>query len=163
LSPRFVNPYADLVAGRDPVELYAENTREVAALVGGWPAARWTASYAPGKWSAARILLHMLHVEIVDGYRLRLALTDPEYVVQPFDPEAFMAAEPLADGKAAFAAWSALRPVHEALLSAVPAERWDRPFRHPEAGEMTIRDLAGIWSGHDRHHLAQLRAIAAGG
>lgn len=155
----FVNPYRHLVEGHDLLEIFQENALALPALVAGWPAERWASTYAPGKRSANEILLHLLHVELVDGYRLRMALSDPAYVVQPFDPDAWLAAERDTDGPAALAAWRALRKVNLALLRAVPKERWTRPFVHPEAGEMTIGDLAGIWSGHELHHLAQLTAI----
>jgi hypothetical protein len=155
----FVNPYRDRVEGRDPIEVFSENARTIPALVERWTPAQFAASYAPGKWSGARLLVHLLQIEIVDGFRLRMALSDPAYVVQPFEPEAWMAAEPLADGPAALAAWRGLRAVDLELWRSVPAGRWDLPFQHPETGDMTLRDLAGIWSGHELHHLDHLREI----
>jgi hypothetical protein len=155
----FVNPYHDLVDGRDLVSLFAQTARELPDLVAVWSAERFASSYAPGKWSGHRIVLHMLHVELVDGLRLRMALSTPGYVVQSFDPEAWMEADPIADGPRAVAAWSALRSLHLDLLHSLAPGDWGRSFIHPAAGPMTVRDLAGIWVGHDLHHLIQLREI----
>jgi uncharacterized damage-inducible protein DinB len=156
----FSNPYADLVRDRDLVSTFEETATTVPDKVRNWSDPQFAATYAPGKWSAHRILLHMLHVEMIDGVRLRMARTDPSYVVQSFVPEAWMKSESLASGPVAIAAWSALRAVNLALWREVRPDEWDRPFKHPASGDMTLRNLAQIWSGHDLHHLAQLRQIA---
>lgn len=153
----FVNPYAEWVAGHDPLALFRRTAEELPALVAGWRSAEWSATYTPGKRSGGRILLHLLHVEMIDGVRLRMALSTPGYSVQPFEPDAWMESDPVDDGPRALAAWSALRALDLALWRTVGD--WDLGFAHPECGEMTLRDLAGVWNGHDRHHLEQLRAI----
>jgi hypothetical protein len=119
--------------------------------------------YAPGKWTAREILLHLTHVELVDGVRLRMALSEPGYVVQPFDPEEWMRVERSPTGPQIVSCHQLLRRLNLALWDAVPLSRWERPFGHPECGTMTLRDLAAIWAGHELHHLAQLRAIGAVG
>jgi hypothetical protein len=155
----FSNPYENLVRDRDLVSTFDETATAIPDSVRGWTNEQLAWTYAPGKWSAHRILLHMLHVEMIDGVRLRMARTDPSYVVQSFVPEAWMKTEPLADGSIVIAAWSALRVVNLALWREVRPDEWDRPFKHPASGDMTLRNLAQIWSGHDLHHLAQLRQI----
>lgn len=155
----FLNPYRALIGRRDPVEVMAQTSQELPALVRRWPAVRFSDSYAPDKRSGHRILLHLLHVELVDGVRLRMALSTPGYAVQPFDPDAWMEAEPLANGPQALVTWSALRAVHLQLWRVVTPVQWALPFRHPECGSMTLGNLAEIWAGHDLHHLHQLRAI----
>jgi hypothetical protein len=156
----FSNPYEDLVGDRDLFSIFNETATTVPVAVKGWTSAQFARTYSPGKWSAGRILLHMLHVEMIDGVRLRMARTDPSYVVQAFDPEAWMKTEALTDGPAVISAWSALRVVNLAVWREVEPEEWDRAFQHPACGDMTLRNLAQIWSGHDLHHLGQLRQIA---
>src|SRR5262245_38412884 len=157
----FSNPYEVVVAGRNPLEIFEETSKAIPAAVAGWSDADFARSYAPGKWSAHRILLHVLHVELIDGVRLRMARSDPDYVVQALDPEAWMANESFADGNAVLAAWKPLRALNLALWREVRDDEWDRPFQHPACGDMTLRNLAQIWSGHDLHHLAQLKTIAS--
>ena len=101
----------------------------------------------------------MWHVEMIDGVRLRMARSDPGYVVQAFDPQAWMANETFFDGRAVLAAWTPMRALNLALWREVPDEQWDRPFQHPACGDMTPRNLAQIWSGHDLHHMGQLGAL----
>jgi hypothetical protein len=157
----FVNPYAALLGGREPREVMAASVDELSRLVRDWPAARYDASYEPGKWTARQILLHLAHVEMIDGVRLRMALSEPNYVVQPFTPDAWVAAEVPPSGPDALAEFHAMRRMNLDLWRAVPADRWRQPFRHPECGTMTLEDLASICAGHELHHLAQLGRIGA--
>jgi uncharacterized damage-inducible protein DinB len=157
----FVNPYAALLEGRDPRDVMAASVGELSAIVRDWPAARYDASYAPGKWTARQILLHLAHVEMIDGVRLRMALSETDYVVQPFTPDAWLDAEQPRSGPEVVAEFQAMRRMNLGLWRAVPADRWRTPFRHPECGTMTLEDLASICAGHELHHLAQLRHIAA--
>lgn len=155
----FVNPYAPLLEGRDARDVLAASVDELSRLVRDWPAARYDASYAPGKWTARQILLHLAHVEMIDGVRLRMALSEPDYVVQPFTPDAWVGAEEPRPGADVMADFHAMRRMNLGLWRTVPADRWRQPFRHPECGRMTLEDLAGICAGHELHHLAQLRQI----
>lgn len=156
----FVNPYQALLQGREPRGVLAASVDELNAVVLGWPAARYDRSYAAGKWTARQILLHLAHVEMVDGVRLRMALAEPDYVVQPFTPDAWVDAEQPPPGPAVLAQFHAMRRMNLGLWEAVPADRWRAPFRHPECGTMTLEDLASICAGHELHHLAQLQDIA---
>jgi DinB superfamily len=158
----FVNPYQALIDRRDPVQILEHTLSELPAQMRIWAQSRFVDTYAPGKRAAHRILLHLLHVELVDSVRLRMALSTPDYAVQPFEPDAWMRAESLDSSPMAISAWSALRAINLVLWKALPALEWNRAFQHPEYGTMTLRDLAGLWAGHDVHRLNQLRAIEEG-
>jgi hypothetical protein len=155
----FVNPYAELLRGRHPVDVMASSVNDLSHLVRDWPGSLYDASYAPGKWTARQILLHLAHVEMIDGVRLRMALAESDYVVQPFTPDAWVAAEQPASGPDVLADFHAMRRMNLALWRGVPPDRWRASFRHPECGTMTLEDLASICAGHELHHLAQLREI----
>ena len=155
----FVNPYESSLEGRDPRDVMEASVRDLSELVSGWQAAKYDASYALGKWTARQILLHLAHVEMIDGVRLRMALSEPDYLVQPFTPDAWVHAEEPPSGPEALAEFHAMRRMNLGLWRAVPTARWRQPFRHPECGTMTLEDLAAICAGHELHHLAQLRQI----
>ena len=155
----FVNPYEALLEGRDARDVMAASVDDLATLVRDWPEARFEASYEPGKWTARQILMHLAHVEMIDGVRLRMALSERDYVVQPFTPDAWVRAEAPPPGLQVLAEFHAMRRMNLGLWQAVPADRWRQPFRHPECGTMTLHDLAAICAGHELHHIAQLRRI----
>ncbi len=154
-------PYADLVGLQDPLSLLAATPGRIAELVRGWDAKRWSRTYAPGKWTAAQIVLHLAHDEIGWCNRVRLALADDAYSVQPYDGARWVDLEPANDPRAALDAFLALRRLNLKLYERIPRERRARPFAHPEMGEISIDWILRTLAGHDLHHLRHLQVIAA--
>jgi DinB superfamily len=151
--------YEDLVGSEDPLELLATTPARIAALVRPWRPARWKASYAPGKWSGAQIVLHLAQDEVGWSKRVRLALNDPGYVVQPYDAAVWVARETPVDALAALDAYLALRTLNLGLYRGIGEEERHRPFRHPQYGEMSIDWILRTLAGHDLHHLRHLEAV----
>ncbi len=154
-------PYGDLVGSEDPLSLLAATPNRIAALVRGWDASRWARTYAPGKWTAAQLVLHLAHDEVGWCNRVRLALTVDGYVVQAYDGAQWVARESPTDPETALAAYLALRRLNLMLYGRIPQDQRARPFPHPELGEISIDWILRTLAGHDLHHLRQLQAIAA--
>lgn len=152
--------YADHVGSDDPLTLLASTPRRIAQLVGTWDRNRWAQPYAPGKWTAAQIMLHLAQDEISWGARVRLALTTENYVVQPFDGPQWVALETPVNPETALGAYLALRELDLPLFKRIPADQRARPFQHPEFGEISVDWILHTLAGHDRHHLEQLQTIA---
>ena len=91
--------------------------------------------------------------------RIRLALNDPGYVIQPYDAAAWVERETPVDGLAALEAYLALRKLNMPLYRGIGDEERRRAFRHPEFGEMSIDWILRTLAGHDLHHLKQLEAV----
>lgn len=156
------NPYAQDLAGREPVASLGETAAEIQRLAAGFDAASWQRSYGPGKWTASELLLHLVQVELVFATRARFALSTGGYVAQPFDQDPFMAVERVAvDGPVALAAFQALRAFNLRLYRALTPMQRDQTFTHPEFGEMAVEDLLAYNAGHDWRHVGHLRQIAA--
>jgi hypothetical protein len=60
--------------------------------------------------------------ELAFAFRLRQALAEPHHVIQPFDQDAWSKPYSSLDGKAALAAFSAIRRWNLALLETVGPE-----------------------------------------
>ena len=97
-------PYAKYLDGRDPVASLVEVPAWIADLLDGWTDEQFERSYAPGKWTARQLLLHLVHAETVFVDRIRFAVTTPNYVVTSFDQDKWMALDPGADARAALSA-----------------------------------------------------------
>jgi len=154
-------PYADLVGSQDPLSLLASTPNRIADLVRGWDARRWSGTYAPGKWTAAQLILHLAQDEIGFGSRVRLALTVDGYVVQPYDGADWVALETPTDPKTALATFLALRRLNLILYGRIPSDQRARPIAHPDLGEISIDWILRTLAGHDLHHLGHLQVIAA--
>jgi len=155
-------PYAELVGTDDPLSLLASTPDRIAALVSGWDAERWSRTYAPGKWTAAQLVLHLAQDELGWSNRIRLALSVDGYVVQPYDGAAWVALESPTDPETALAAFQSLRRLNLTLYRRIPPELRGRPLPHPELGEISIDWIVQTLAGHDLHHLRHLETIAAG-
>ena len=156
------NPYGNYIEGRDPLRSLEETPRRIATLARGWPAATFARSYAPGKWSAAQILVHLAQAEIVLATRLRFTLAEDGVTIQPFDQDAWMAAEPAADGLAALDAYVSVRTMTLLLCRSLSAEQRARTATHPEFGAISVEWMIEWLAGHELNHLPQFETIAAG-
>jgi len=154
------NPYAEDLGSTDPLKAMADTPRRIARLVGKWPKRRWEKSYAPGKWSARRVLVHLAQTELALTTRVRFAATQDGYVAQPFNQDAWVALDDHADAATALDAYTALRRLNLAMFKGLTAAQRQHTFTHPEYGDLTPDWVAAQLAGHDIHHLKQLERIA---
>lgn len=150
------NPYGDALGDRDPLQALAETPERIRQLVQAWPAEKLERSYAPGKWSARNLLIHLAQTEMALPMRARFALSQPGYTAQPFNQDDWMPIDAAVDAHTALDAYLAMRRMNVAMFRA--ADR-DRRFTHPEYGELTVGWVAAQMAGHDIHHLRQLEQI----
>ena len=159
MTPR--TPYSDDLGDREPIGAIRDGLARLRALA-GWSAQQFDRSYAPGKWSARQILIHLAHSELAFGNRARMALAAPQhdYLAQPFDQDMWMARESRLAGPDALDALLALCSMNAALYGSLsPADR-AIAFSHPEYGALTVDWLIHQSAGHLVHHLKQLDTIA---
>jgi len=148
------------VGSQDPLSLLTSTPDRIADLVRDWDVKRWSGTYAPGKWTAAQIVLHLAHDEIGFCNRVRLALTVDGYVVQPYEGADWVALETPTEPETALAAFLSLRRLNLILYRRIPPDRRARPIRHPDLGEISIDWILHTLAGHDLHHLSHLQAIS---
>ncbi len=150
------NPYEHDLGARDVLTALRETPERIRALVGGMSPADFKRTYGEGKWTVGQLLTHLAQAEVIFAQRIRMALTTPGYVVQPFDQDKMMAREAGSGGGEAFDAYYALRRWNLVLYRTLSREERERRFTHPERGEINVEDLLVTTAGHELHHLAQL-------
>ena len=153
------NPYAEALGPLSPLEALAETPLKIETLVLKWPADRWERSYAPGKWSARRVVVHLAQIEMALTTRVRFAASQDGYVAQPLDQDAWMPLDDHADGPTALNAYTALRRLNVAMFKGMTPDQRQRTFTHPEYGQLTPEWVAAQLAGHDIHHLKQLEMV----
>ena len=153
------NPYADDLGPADPLKALADTPKKIQRLAGKWNKRQWERSYAPGKWSARRVLIHLAQAELALTTRVRFAASQDGYTAQPFDQDAWLALDDHADGPTALGAYLALRRMNLALFKGLTPSQRKRGFTHPEYGKLTPEWIAAQLAGHDIHHLKQLQQI----
>ena len=153
-------PYSSALDGREPIAALRDTTSRIGEIARQWSPADFERSYAPGKWSARQILVHLAQTELALGTRARHALPTPNYAAQSFDQDKWMARESGLDGPAALNAFLALAAMNLALFASLsPADR-ETTLTHPEYGALSVDWIVHQMAGHQIHHLKQLEAIA---
>jgi methionine--tRNA ligase beta chain len=159
-----------LSRGQDPFAILASTPARIGALIAGRSVEDLGWSTSRDRWSITQIVSHLADSEIVGAYRFRLILAAPGTPLQAYDQEAWareMKYE-ARDATASLALFTAVRTALVRLVRGLGDEELDRFGIHAERGKESVRDLLGLYSGHDLNHLAQIERLidertAAGG
>lgn len=147
----------------------AEWTTALAALpaalrlaVAGLTPAQMAAPYRPGGWTVRQLVHHVADSHMNAYVRFKLALTEPEPTIKPYD-EARWAKLPdvdAVDPAVSLALLDALHARWAALAERLTPEEWTRTFRHPERPRpMRLDDALGMYAWHGRHHTAHVTRL----
>ena len=138
---------------------WRDTAERIRRLVESWNDDDFEKSYAPGKWSARQILVHLAQTELALGTRARFALAQPGYAAQAFSQDDWMPIDGATDARTALAAYTSLRGLNLAMWKRLTQAQLERAFSHPEYGDLTVGWIMAQMAGHDIHHLKQLQAI----
>jgi hypothetical protein len=153
------NPYASDLGSRDALEALGDTPGRIRNAVAGWTDTQFERTYAPGKWSIRKVLVHLAQTELALGTRVRFALSEPGYTAQPFSQDAWLPLDAGIDAPTALDLYTTLRRVNLVMFRALTPDQIDREFSHPEYGTLTVRWVANQMAGHDIHHLKQIQSI----
>jgi len=154
------NPYAEDLGDREPLEALADTPWQIETMVKKWGDKDFERSYAPGKWSARKILVHLAQTELALGTRARFALAQDNYQAQAFNQDDWMPVDDRMDARTALNAYLALRQMNLAMWRGLSEGQRNRSFTHPEYGELNVGWVAAQMTGHDIHHLRHFEQIA---
>jgi uncharacterized damage-inducible protein DinB len=117
--------------------------------------------YRPGGWTVRQTVHHVADSHMNSYIRLRLAMTETEPTIRPYDQAAW--AE-LADSRTApvEASLQLIENLHlrwVLLLKTMAAEDFARSFRHPELGQVRLDMNLALYAWHGRHHCAHITGL----
>jgi uncharacterized damage-inducible protein DinB len=153
--------YAGYVAGvpdGDLIALLEQQGQETNALLGAISEEKSDHRYAPGKWTIREVLGHIVDGERVFSYRALTFARGDAGPLPSFDENAWAAASNAGRRamKELLAEYRAVRAATVALFRSFGEEEFARSgiaSKNP----VTVRALAYIIAGHERHHLRILR------
>jgi hypothetical protein len=157
-------PYSTDLGDREPVAAMRGTADTYRQMLAGWTPAQFERTYAPGKWTARQILIHLAQTELALGNRARMALATPNYAAQAFNQDDWMAIESGRSsglsGAEAVDAFLALATMNRAFFDGLSAAARATTLSHPEYGALTVDWILHQLAGHQIHHLAQVEQIA---
>lgn len=119
--------------------------------------------YRPGGWTVRQVVHHVPDSHLNAYVRFKLAATEDEPTIKPYDQAAW--AE-LADGRGedietSLVLLEALHRRWTRFLRSLGDDAWQRTFRHPELGIVTLETNLQLYAWHGRHHLAHALSVAS--
>jgi len=155
----YYEKYVRLVPETDIIAALQSQLQNTLTLLRGISAEKAVFRYAAGKWSIKEVVGHLIDSERVFAYRaLRFARSD-QAPLAGFEQDDYVRAASFDDYP-----WNDLiddfeqaRKSSVSLLRHLKPEAWQRRGV-ANNNPITVRALAYIIVGHERHHLEQLRA-----
>lgn len=120
--------------------------------------------YRPGGWTGRQVIHHVADSHMNCYFRYRLALTEDNPTIRPYDEAAWarlpdVAATPIA---VSLTLLEALHSRWVTLLQHLTEEQWQRTFYHPgNQRESTLDQALALYAWHGQHHLAHLKSLIA--
>ncbi len=113
--------------------------------------------YREGGWTVKQVVHHLADSHMNAFMRLKLGLTEDWPTIKPYDEKSWAT---LHDSNAP-AEWSlnlieALHARWVMLLQSLEEAQWQRGFRHPDRGPMSIEVATLLYAWHCRHHTAHI-------
>ena len=145
--------------------LLERTPRVVRALLDGLPEPWLGTPDTPDGWTPRDVVGHLISAELDDWIpRAEMILRDgTDRAFGPFDRFAHVERDVDVPLPALVDRFEVLRGEQLARLrELVSDEDLDRIGRHPELGEVTMRQLLATWAVHDLDHVAQIYAALAG-
>ena len=140
----------------------ADLPTELRNAVKGLKFAQLNTPYREGGWTVRQLVHHIADSHMNAFIRVRLALTEDWPTIKPYNEAAWAT---LHDSTAPIE-WSLelLESLHARwvmLLQSLTEEQWQRGFRHPESGPMTVEYATLVYGWHSRHHVAHINHLRA--
>lgn len=148
-------------ARQEHVENLAAAPGRMREAVGGLTDPQLDTPYRPGGWTVRQLVHHFADSHINAYVRFRLALTEEEPTIKPYDQEKW--AE-LPDAKSlpvevSLQLIDALHRRWTELLRSLSDADFARRLRHPELGVLRLDTYLASYAWHCRHHAAHITAL----
>jgi uncharacterized damage-inducible protein DinB len=118
--------------------------------------------YRPGGWTVRQVVHHVPDSHMNAYTRFKLALTEDEPTIRPYDEAAWAELEDTraTPPEVSLALLDALHRRWVTLLRALGPDELARAFRHPEMGRSVRLDATvGLYAWHGRHHVAHVTGL----
>ena len=118
--------------------------------------------YREGGWTVRQVVHHIADSHLNSYVRFKLALTEYEPIIKPYDEEAWAA---LPDSRMPIDVSLTLTwALHERwveLLESMSEKDFQKKFVHPQRGVQDLATALALYDWHSRHHTAHITGLRA--
>ncbi len=160
-TPAYADAMLKYLGSRDPMEVFASTPGDLRKAVAGLSKPLLAKPEAPGKWSVAGVVQHLVDVEITLGLRYRRVLSQPGKSVPAIDQDALAAATDYnnSDVAGGLDDFEAIRRANLRFLRKLTPAQMESHGIHEERGRETLSHMVRLYAAHDCYHLYQIERI----
>lgn len=146
---------------RNVIEGLVAAPASVRAAVRGLNEAQLDTPYRDGGWTVRQVVHHLADSHLNAYVRCRLAVTEPEPTIKPYDENLWAALEDArtAPVETSLVMLEALHDRWTRLLRSLRQADFLRALRHPEHGRVTLDWAISLYEWHGRHHIAHITGL----
>jgi hypothetical protein len=150
------NPAADGSRAQQ-IETIRELPEKLRAAVSGLNDSQLDTPYREGGWTVRQLIHHIADSHANAYIRFKLALTEDSPIIKPYDEAAWAS---LPDSRmpvdVSLALTDAIHARLVTLLESLSDADYQKTFRHPERGTVSLAGNLAIYDWHSRHHTAHI-------
>jgi uncharacterized damage-inducible protein DinB len=141
----------------------AEAPAKLRAAVEGLSPEQLDTPYRPDGWTVRQVVHHVPDSHLNSYCRFKLALTEDEPTIKPYHEDRWAELE---DSRAtpidvSIALLESLHKRWWLLLKSLEPKDFQRTFRHPEIGVVSLAKNVCLYAWHGRHHAAHISSLRA--
>ena len=130
------------------------------SAVSGLDDAQLDTPYREEGWTIRQVVHHVADSHLNSYVRFKLALTEYEPTIKPYDEAAWAA---LADSRmpveVSLLLTDALHQRWVSLLESLTEKDFQKKFHHPERGDQDLAAALALYAWHARHHTAHITGL----
>ncbi len=137
----------------------ASTPARLRSLTTGLTHAQLDTPYREGGWTVRQVIHHLPDSHMNSYVRFKLALTEDEPVIKPYDEAAWAILPDTAETpvETSLALLESLHARWVTLLRSLTEQQWQRCMRHPVNGLLRLDQVLALYAWHGDHHLAHIR------
>ena len=152
----------DATERRQLIDEIGETPRRLREAVTGLDQQQLDTPYREGGWTVRQVVHHVPDSHLNGFIRLKLALTEDEPTIRPYDQETWARLEDVRVTPIE-TSLTLLESLHDrwvGLMRSMPEAAFRRTFNHPDhAGTQTVDWLVAMYAWHGRHHVAHITTL----
>lgn len=151
----FYQHYIELTTGNHPVEVLEQSMEPLQLWLQSLPEEKLHTAYAPGKWTLAQVLQHMIDTERVFAYRAMCIGRGEQQALPGFDENEYAAAAPAAGRKLKGLSEElmTLRKASIILFRSLDKQEVLHAMGTASGQPISVNALGFIMTGHVLHHI----------
>ncbi len=117
--------------------------------------------YREGGWTVRQVIHHVPDSHMNSYIRFKLALTEDAPTIKPYMEDRW-AELPEAKRASTEVSLTLLDSLHQRwmlVLRGITESDWQRTFRHPDLGSVTLEKALALYAWHGRHHVAHITRL----